>query len=327
LPALKRLIAGLPSRTLAGRALRAPHAILFMVWIVVFLSGSAQSQTMARATRTQVVLLGTGAPRPLPDRSGPSTAIVVDDTPYLVDFGPGVVRRAAAAFEKGVRGLSVERLETAFVTHLHSDHTVGYPDLIFTPWVVGRKRPLHVYGPRGIASMTDHVLRAWQEDIDIRTKGKEGKWPLAVRAHEVEPGVVYQDDRVTVTAIPVRHGDWRQAYGYAFKTPDRTVVISGDASPSPALIDACRSCDILIHEAYASNAVAPMPNWTEYRAVYHTSTRELAEIAKKTQPGLLIVYHLSQRGPNGLIPEAQYLQEIEETYKGKVVIGHDLEVY
>jgi ribonuclease BN (tRNA processing enzyme) len=286
----------------------------------------ARAQAPA-APRTQVVLLGTGTPRPLPDRSGPSTAIVVDDTPYLVDFGPGVVRRAAAAAEKGVQGLAVDRLATAFLTHLHSDHTVGYPDLIFTPWVVGRRAPLHVYGPKGLAAMTDHVLQAWREDIHIRTKGKEGKWPLAVRAHEIEAGVVYRDERVTVTAFPVRHGAWRYAYGYAFRTPDRTVVISGDASPSPALLDACRKCDILLHEVYASNAVAPMPNWVEYRAAYHTSTRELAEIANQAQPGLLILYHVAQRGPTGLIPEEQYLQEIRETYKGKVVIGRDLEVY
>ena len=279
------------------------------------------------AARTQVVLLGTGTPRPMPERSGPSTAIVVDDTAYLVDFGPGVVRRAAAAFEKGVRGLAVDKLRVAFATHLHSDHTVGYPDLIFTTWVVGRRDPLHVYGPKGLSAMTAHVLEAWKEDVAIRTTGKEGKWPLKVEAHEIEAGVVYRDERVTVTAFPVRHGAWAQAFGYAFQTPDRTIVISGDASPSPALIAACQRCDILIHEVYASNSVAPMPSWAEYRAAYHTSTRELAEIADKTRPGLLIVHHISQRGPNGDIPEAQYLKEIQETYKGKVVIGRDLDVY
>lgn len=302
--------------------------LVFAAAGIALLSRSgALAQVPTPASRTQVVLLGTGTQRPLPTRSGPSTAIVVDDTPYLVDFGPGVVRRAAAAFEKGVKGLAVDRLETAFVTHLHSDHTVGYPDLILTPWVVGRKNPLHVYGPNGLASMTDHVLRAWQEDIEIRTKGMEGKWPLSVQPHEISPGVAYRDDRITVTAFPVPHGQWRQAFGYSFKTPDRTVVISGDTRPGPALIEACRQCDILIHEAYASNSVGPSPNWAEYRAAHHTSTRELAEIANRTRPGLLIVYHLSQRGPNGLIPEEQYLQEIQQTYKGRVVIGRDLDVY
>src|ERR1700686_2294890 len=86
------------------------------------------------APRTQVVLLGTGTPAMDPDRSGPATAIVVNDAAYLVDIGPGVVRRAAAA-AKNVPAVRPENLKTAFVTHLHSDHTVGYPDLIFTPRV------------------------------------------------------------------------------------------------------------------------------------------------------------------------------------------------
>jgi ribonuclease BN (tRNA processing enzyme) len=146
--------------------------------------------------------------------------VVVDDTPYLVDFGPGVVRRAAAAAENGIEGLAVNRLETAFVTHLHSDHTVGYPDLIFTPWVMGRSR-LRVYGPKGIAAMTEHVLAAWKTDIDIRTSGEGARQRVNVETHEIEAGLVYQDANVTVTAFPARHGDVPNAFGYTIKTPDR----------------------------------------------------------------------------------------------------------
>ena len=151
--------------------------------------------------RTQVVLLGTGTPRPLPHRFGPSTAVVVDDTPYLVDFGPGVVRRAAAAAENGIAGLAVNRLETAFVTHLHSDHTVGYPDLIFTPWVMGRSR-LRVYGPKGIAAMTEHLLAAWKIDIDIRTGGEGARQRVSVETHEIEAGLVYQDAQCDGDCLP-----------------------------------------------------------------------------------------------------------------------------
>ena len=117
-------------------------------------------------------MLGTGTPRPDPNRSGPATAIVVNDTPYLVDFGPGVIRRAAAAYEKGVTALGYGgvNITTVFLTHMHSDHTTGYPDLIFSPWVMGRHEPLAVYGPTGIKAMTEHVLKAWQVDIDGRTE-------------------------------------------------------------------------------------------------------------------------------------------------------------
>src|SRR3981081_1284606 len=112
---------------------------------------AAQQQSPpAPPSKTQVVLLGTGNPFPDPDRSGPATAIVVNGSAYLVDFGPGVVRRAKAAmFDKGITALEPTNLTIAFATHLHSDHTVGYPDLIFTPWVMGRKAPLAGYGSNG----------------------------------------------------------------------------------------------------------------------------------------------------------------------------------
>jgi ribonuclease BN (tRNA processing enzyme) len=274
---------------------------------------------------TQVILLGTGTPAMDPDRSGPATAIVVGDTAYLIDFGPGVVRRAAAATAKGFPAVRPENLKTAFLTHLHSDHTVGYPDLIFTPWVMARKDTLNVYGPKGLKAMTDHILAAWQEDINIRTKGLEQRWPLRVAAHEIKPGVVYSDSQVRVTAFPVPHGEWDEAYGYRFDTPDRVIVISGDTRPSPELVKACKRCDILIHEVYPMGSRATMPDWPKYRAQYHTSTQELAEIASQSQPGLLIVYH--RTGGLSNFSDEQYLKEIGQGYSGKVVIGHDLEVY
>jgi ribonuclease Z len=291
-------------------------------------SSNPRAQTVQ--AKSQLVLLGTGTPRPDPHRSGPATAIVVNDTPYLIDFGPGVVRRAAEAFGKGIKGLAVEKLDIAFVTHLHSDHTAGYPDLIFTPWLQGRDKPLRVYGPEGIGSMTSHVLAAWQADIDIRTKGLEKSNPkgAVVEAHEIGPGVVYRDANVTVTAFPVLHGEWPQAFGYRFQTPDRTIVISGDARPSPGLVASCQKCDVLIHEAYSEAYVPPaLPNWLEYRSQYHTTTAQLAEIANNTQPKLLILYHRGVRLSSGDISDAQYLSEIQRTYRGRVIIGNDLDVF
>ena len=260
-----------------------------------------------------------------PDRSGPATVIVVDSGAYLIDFGPGVVRRAAAAADKGIAAVRPENLTTAFLTHLHSDHTAGYPDLILTPWVIARKDTLNVYGPRGLKAMTDHIVAAWHEDIELRTKGLERRWPLRVTAHEISPGTVYTDARVRVTAFPVPHGEWEAAYGYRFDTPDRVIVISGDTSPSDELVKACRRCDVLIHEVYALGSKATMPNWEKYRARYHTSTRELAEIAGQSQPHLLILYH--RTGGLTHFSDQEYLKEIGQSYPGKVVVGHDLEVY
>src|SRR5581483_10150486 len=215
---------------------------------------------------TKTVMLGTGNPRPEPDRAGPATAIVVDDTPYLIDFGPGVVRRISAAFEKGVTALGYGgvNIRTVFLTHLHSDHTVGYPDLIFTPWVMGRHAPLDVYGPPGIGAMTDHILKAWQIDIEARTGGlnQHNRTGCRVSAHEIAPGVVYRDRSVTVTAFAARHEEMVDSFSYRFETPDRTIVISGDTAPTQTLIDHSHGCDVLIHEAYSMMAVrhAPRPS-------------------------------------------------------------------
>lgn len=295
----------------------------------------SQAENKPSTPKTQIVLLGTGTPGPDPDRSGPATAIVVNGTPYLIDFGPGVVRRAAAAQQKGVKGLAVVNLRTAFVTHLHSDHTAGYPDLIFTPWSVGRNQPLEVYGPKGIKAMTEHILKAYEEDIRIRRRDKEilgvpdQMDGYKVNAHEIKPGVIYKDENVTVKAFLVNHGDVPQAFGYRFETPDRTIVISGDAAPSQSIIDNCNGCDVLIHEAYSMvtyNNVAP--KYQEYRRKHHTSSRELAEIATKARPGLLILYHRANPGGvGGPNPEEALLDEIRQVYGGKVVTGHDLDIF
>jgi len=141
-----------------------------LLLVTSFSTPSAGQPPKDHANRTRVVLLGTGTPIPDPERSGPATAIVVDDRAYLVDFGPGVVRRAqAAVIDRGVTALDPGNLKVAFVTHLHSDHTAGYSDLIFTGWTSGRSTPLEVYGPAGLKSMTEHILQAYRIDIETRT--------------------------------------------------------------------------------------------------------------------------------------------------------------
>jgi ribonuclease BN (tRNA processing enzyme) len=276
--------------------------------------------------KTQVVLLGTGTPNADPERSGPAVAVVVNDTPYLVDFGPGVVRRAAAAFQKGVKGLKVDRLKTAFLTHLHSDHTLGYSDLIFTPWTLERTEPLQVYGPKGLQAMTDHIVKAYSEDLDIRLHGGEpsNQTGYQVIAHEIRPGVVYQDENVTVKAFLVKHGLWPEAYGYRFETPDKTIVISGDCVPSPSVIENCSGCDVLVHEVYSTAGFAKRPaEWQNYHSKYHTSSRELAEIATRARPKLLVLYHQLYWGTT----DADLLKEVLQGYKGRVVSGRDLDIY
>jgi len=274
---------------------------------------------------SQIVLLGTGNPNADPDRSGPCVAIVVDQIPYLVDFGPGLVRAAAAACQAGAVGLEAPRLNKAFLTHLHSDHTPGYPDLILTPWVLGREDPLEVYGPAGLRAMTEHILAAYREDIGERLGGLEpaNNTGYCVNAHEIESGVVYRDQRIKVEAFAVNHGS-QQAFGFKVHAPDRTIVISGDTAPFESCVEAYRGCDVLIHEVYSSAGFkGRSPVWQSYHSSVHTSASELAEIASQARPGLLILYHQLFHGES----EEDLLEEVRAEYAGRVVSGRDLDVY
>ena len=306
--------------------MRRPRASVAAGIAAALVATTAVNPIGRAAPRTRLVLLGTGTPNADPERFGPAVAIVVDDVPYLVDFGAGVVRRAAAAFARGIKGLDPKLLRTAFVTHLHSDHTSGYPDLIFTPAVLERDAPLDVYGPPGIRAMTDHVLKAWAEDVDVRLHGLEPAKPAGyeVRAHEVKPGLVYSDARVTVRAFAVLHGAWKHSYAYRFDTPDRSLVVSGDSGPTDALIAACSGCDILIHEVYSTAGFATRPSeWQAYHRVYHMSSAELAALATKARPGLLVLYHQLFWGTT----DEALVAEVRQGYAGKVVSGRDLDVF
>lgn len=304
-----------------------PLKLILPVLSLVLAVISFATQSLPSSSRLQIVLLGTGTPNADPERFGPATAIVVNDTPYLVDFGSGVVRRAAAAFQKGIRGLAVSRLRTAFVTHLHSDHTTGFADLILTPWVLERQEPLQVFGPPGLRKMTQHLLSAYKEDIELRLNGGEpsNKTGWRVIAREIKPGAIYQDENVTVKAFSVKHGKWSQAFGYRFDAGDRSIVISGDCAPSNSVVENCNGCDVLIHEVYSQAGFRKRPpEWQRYHAAYHTSTAELAKIASRAKPGLLILHHQLFWGST----DSDLLNEISEAgYSGRVVSGRDLDIY
>jgi len=279
---------------------------------------------------TKVVLLGTGNPNPSPLQSGCSIAIIVNNEPYIIDFGPGLVRRAASmspTYGGNIKGLDVKNIKHAFLTHLHSDHTIGYPDLILTPWVMGRDEPLEVWGPEGIKKMTDHILEAYKADIDYRVYGDEpgNDRGWRVNCNEfLKEGVIYSDKNVKVEAFPVLHGTWPNAWGFRFTTPDKTIVISGDTKPCGKVVEYARNADILIHEVYSVKGFnQKSEEWKKYHSGHHTSTTQLGEIATKTNPGVVILYHILSWGST----EREMLDEISVKYPGKVVFGKDLDVF
>ena len=151
-----------------------------------------------------------------------------------------------------------------------------------------------------------------------------------MNVHEIVAGVVYRDANLTVTAFRTKH-TFPDTYGYRFDTADRSIVISGDTSPAQATIDACHGCDVLIHEVQTQESLARRRDFQPYAAKYHTNTAELAELAGKAKPHLLIVYHASIVLRPGLRPQAsspeQALKELLSGYAGEVVVGRDLGVY
>lgn len=304
-----------------------PSALLFFGFAACSVpDGEPATEIQDYSRGTHVVLLGTGTPNAEPERSGSAVAVIVNGTPYLVDAGPGIVRRVNAAAEAGVAAISVEDLHHLFLTHLHSDHTVGLPDIIFTPWVLERDEPLQLYGPSGSGSMVDHLLAAYEEDIHVRLEGLEpaNEHGYQVLVNEIEPGLVFEDENVKVTAIPVHHGDWPVAFGFRFESADRVVVISGDATPSEAIVDACSGCDVLVHEVYSHVAFQDRPAvWQRYHADSHTSTVQLAELAERARPTVLVLYHQLFWGTT----DEALVAEITANYDGDVRSGKDLDVY
>ena len=193
--------------------------------------------------------------------------------------------------------------------------------------------------------MSEHILQAYQIDIGTRTnaegdqRGNPDGW--RVNAHEIRSGVIYKDAKITVTAFPTKHA--MESFGYRFDTPDRSIVISGDTSPTEETIKACNGCDVLIHEARALEMYAKLPEERRsFGAKNHTTSEQLAVLATKAKPSLLIVYHawiswtpsispssepvVLTRG--GLHSSPDVLQkEIGSRYSGNFVIGRDLDVY
>lgn len=309
-------------RRRAGILLRASLTLL------VCIAPLAAQDAPPDASRMQLVVLGTGTPNADPERSGPALAIVRGERSYLVDAGPGIVRRASAAASRhGVTALQPKQLRVLFLTHLHSDHTVGLPDVILSAWTLERDVPLEVYGPPGTKAMVEHLLAAYAADIRNRIDGLEpaNETGWRVNVHEIAPGMVLDDGNVRVHAFAVPHGDWELAFGYRFESAERSIVISGDTRSSDAVVAACNGCDVMAHEVYsAERFVARPPEWQRYHRNAHTSTVELAALAVRARPKQLVLYHQLFWGTD----DAGLMRELRAAgYTGTLDSARDLAIY
>lgn len=273
----------------------------------------------------KLVLLGTGTPNAESDRSGPCAAVVNGEMAFMVDCGPGAVRRASAACVRGIAQLGPERLNVVFLTHLHSDHTLGLPDVILTPWVLERREPLKVFGPPGTRRMVQCILEAFSEDIRERRLGLQPSDDsgLAVEVTELDRDTSICLNGIDVDAFTVNHGSMT-CFGYRFSAGGRTIAISGDTAPFKGMEEAYSGCDVLLHEVYSTSWLRSRPmDWRRYHSSVHTSSEELAAIAGSVGPGHLVLYHQLHQG----VGEEELLDEIRRNYSGRVSYGRDLEIY
>lgn len=265
-----------------------------------------------------LILLGTGYPRPDPNRAGPSTAIVAGDKWFVVDAGRGATMRIAAT------DLKYANFQAVFLTHLHSDHTAGLPDLFDTSWQFGRKtRPLELYGPPGTKKLADAMLEFFAEDIHLRRDLLE-KHPAAgatIRTHIVREGVVYDDGAVKVTAFVVDHKPVAYAFGYRFDAGGKSIVISGDTRPTPNLIKYAKGADILVLEAYLPEWFAKVdtPEVAARLKSYHTSAEEAGAIAAEAGVKTLVLTHLIPGNE-----DETFRERAARRFKGTIVVGRDL---
>lgn len=313
---------------------RAAAAVILVVSLVSVLPAQAPSArrftTETRCSDSQraagcLIILGSGTPVPDPARAGAAYAVVFGDRTFLFDAGAGVMRRVAAA------GLAIDGFTAAFLTHLHSDHTLGLPDVLLTTWVMGRRGPFPLTGPPGTRAMVDHLMMAWQEDIRARIVGLEHGQPAgpAVMVHDVEGGVVYDSAGVRITAVPVPHGAFAVAFGYVIELPGRKIVLSGDTGPSDLLAAAATGADILVHEGYPASRLKPEArpggeDWPAYMRSVHTSAIEVGTLAAQAGVKQLVLSHIVRMAGT----DAELLAEIRQGgYRGPVRIARDLEAY
>ena len=290
----------------------------------VFVVLAAVPVLATQPSRTTIVMLGTGTPIPDPERSGPGVAIVVDSVAYLFDAGSGIVRRAAAAARDGLPALRSPQLRHLFLTHLHSDHTLGLNDVLFTPWIQGRKAPLELYGPPGTKRLVTGIIDGNDEDIRERIASAGGPSPEGYRAnvHEIAEGDVFRDARVTVRAFSIPHSGWKTAFSYRITTPDRVIVLSGDARANDVVARECNGCDVLIHEVMSDAGFATISAGRKpYHAQAHTLASQLAVMATAARPKLLVLYHQLYFGST----DEQLLSEVRAGYKGAVLSAKDLQ--
>ena len=271
----------------------------------------------------EVVLLGTGCPQCDPGRLGPSNLVRHDGRAFLVDCGSGVTQRLV---EAGTPGAA---LDAILLTHLHSDHVVDFYQLVISSWHQGRDRPQRIFGPPGTRRFVEGTMALWEPERSQRIAHelRPSTASFEMDIVEIAPGTIWDDGTMRIQAVAANHHPVRDAFGFVFEADGRKLAFSGDTAYCPALIEAARGADALVHECFIHREMKPStnrsPEGMRNVAAYHTLSGEVGRVAREAEVRMLVLNHFVPTR----FDRAALIAEVRETWRGPLVIGEDLMAY
>ena len=288
-----------------------------MMRIFLFLSLIILSSNIY-ADIIKVTILGSGTPRVNIDRFSQSILIEHKNDKFLFDAGRGALLRLNQS------RILPNEIENIFFTHLHSDHILGFSDILMTGWVYHRQKPLNIFGPPGTINFVDSTIRSFEEDIKVRSLPPESLnvENLKSNIEIIYDDFIYKKNGLTIETFAVKHEPFTYAFGFKIFNSKYCMVISGDTTYSEQVIEKTKNCDLLIHEiAHASEHT--LEKYPKAKGVisYHTDASQVSKIINTVKPRLTILNHvLSLDGSS----DEQILNEIKKNTKHKVLIAKDL---
>jgi ribonuclease Z len=268
-----------------------------------------------------LTLLGTGCPSVHAERFGPADVIRHGDAAVLVDCGSGVTQRLVMA------GLSGRDIDAVLLTHLHSDHIVDLFQLVISSWHQGRDRPQRVFGPPGTRRYVGGLMALWRPELEQRAahERRPSTAALEVEVTEIAGGFAQAWGGLSVTAVEVDHRPVVPAFGFVFEAAGRRLMLSGDTAPCPALIEAARGADLLVHEVFVHRELPAVAGVRTRETIdrvagYHTLSSDVGRIARDARVRALALTHFVPPGCD----RAALLAEVSADYPGPIIIGEDL---